>query len=110
MTKKIKDAIKASILHWQKDIVARLKQGDKISKVNKELLWQDGTEVSCTMYHCALCMVVKPAGYNDACKNKCPLKSCSPGSTWDMFYLHPTLKNAQRMVNKLKGLLTPKPK
>lgn len=102
MTKKLIRAIKASIRHWERDIVKPLEEGREIDKFLWGGLWWEKTtkQVPCTIDSCALCRIFF---FNDCID--CPLESCGENSTYEKFYENPCLKTARAMVRKLKSLL-----
>jgi hypothetical protein len=131
MKKELEKAIRDSILHWERDIVAPLQKGRVIGKAPTfgRLVWVHNKKpVKMYSRHCALCQYsikawrekVLSEGEANAPCTYCPLykyypceySECYPryvrGLPWACFHDCPTLGNAKRMVRILKNLLTNK--
>ena len=104
MTKKVIKAIKASIEHWEWDIVKPLKEGDTIIKMDGHHWSATGLRVKIGHGDCALCILYEDQEWGYDC-DKCPLHHCGSGSAYSEFAYNPCLKTAQAMVRKLKSLL-----
>ena len=113
-TEEEEKAIKDSIKHWEKDIVAPLCEGRKIIEQGYSLVWEDTKKkVHCMDLHCPLCHMV---GKNESrCSDGCPYYvhydfSCdmTGDGHWAKFREKPNLKTAVGMVNALKKLLPTK--
>jgi hypothetical protein len=96
MNEEINQAIEAtnkSILHWYHDIYLQLLMGRAIRKHS----WDNGELVSMYDDDCPLCALT-------GCRcDDCPLyfilECCDDyGSSWDIFYRHPTAENAMNMI------------
>lgn len=110
-------ALEDSVYHWIDDIVIPLKQGRTITqqKNKGEWVWQDEISFSpVKMYsdHCPLCQLTSEKNKNGG--GDCNLcrygyfhrKFCgSYGSVWSIFCKHPSLNNAQAMVESLLEVL-----
>ena len=103
LNKTQKKALKASIKHWKRDIVAWLEGGYKI--VSNDIFrwnWCDGEEAKITGIDCACCEAFFCA--------TCPLHKAGDNcnrsrSTYDYFINDPTLTNARKMVAAMEKIL-----
>ena len=99
------EAVKASILHWQKDIEKPLLAGQEIAIGNFDcLIWKSTkAPVECYSKHCPLCILGKnkcePCSYMKKYK-----KSCDD-LAWYRWRKNPTLQNCKRMIKALERIL-----
>lgn len=113
-TEEEEKAIKDSIKHWEKDIVAPLREGRKIIEQGHSLVWEDTKKkVHCMDLHCPLCQMMSKN--ESRCSDGCPYYvhydfSCdiAKDGHWAKFREKPNLKTAVGMVNALKKLLPTK--
>jgi len=106
-------ALKASIKHWNKDIIAKLATGSVIKKSTCRLYWEDGILVKCYENDCPLCLIFtcEDKGFDDD-KPICPLPyynhyfTCeNPNSEWSKFHSNPCLETAKNMVKLMHKIL-----
>lgn len=100
LTKKAVKAIEASIEHWEKDMIAKFKEGRRVVGGR----WDDGSEFKDGAKYCPLCIAYRYC-------SKCPYflyygRLCdSLGEVWGLWRRNPCLETAQDVVNALKKML-----
>lgn len=104
-------AIRKTITHWERDIMAGLSQGMHIHADSRgELRWGNGKLVKCYANSSALCRMCLVGEGEIECK-KCPyLRYHGVGcndrrSAWFSFVTGPTIETCELMIDSLKSLI-----
>lgn len=117
LTKEEEKAVKASIRHWEEDIIKKFEEGLRVSTDTTIIQWSNGEAALVTGYNCPLCRLYSYYVLNENChrcpyyeyyKHTCdffPDEECPPIGHWAKFILAPTLKTAIEMRDALKKIL-----
>lgn len=118
LSKKGVKAVKDSIAHWKRDILAKLKKGIAIKEKEWDILvWADnGKEVKCRSSSCPLCRIYYDYFNEIACfacpyykKYRNPCTQSDRGTSfvghWRKFRENLCLKTCNGMIESLENIL-----
>lgn len=108
LSEKQKKAIRASVRHWQKDIIDRFKIGDSVGERSSLYnRWKSGAIIKDSSAWCELCRGYAAVGGTDC--DRCPYfkfygHNCTAGH-WGQWWANSCLENAEAMRDALKAML-----